>query len=266
MSGCDLRATTVGWALHALEPDEERRIAEHLPHCVECRRILRETCSVTSLLAATVPDAAPPSALRERVLARAGAVRPVALGDDASDDASDDPSADGPEGDAPAAVVPLSTPPSRGPRRWALLGVAAVVLGVVLASVRAVLPGADAPSSAQQAERIVAEAEARDPAGRQATLRAGDGTPVGVVLDDDGGTATLVPLGLASPGAERAYVLWRVGGPGPVAVGVLAPDGRTLPVGAAVDAAGTQAFAVSVEPAGPVPARPSTVVADGPVV
>ena len=80
-------------------------------------------------------------------------------------------------------------------------------------------------------------------------------------------------MGVAMPptGPSHDYVLWATGLPGnaPVAIAVMDPaDGVTRPVNATTgpatpDERTPRGWAMSVEPSGPVPARPSTVVAAG---
>ena len=94
-----------------------------------------------------------------------------------------------------------------------------------------------------------------------------DGAPVAVVLADAASTR-LVPLALPPTGDDRDYVLWRTGGAAPLAVAVVDETGDTRAVGPPPATAGTApaaggGFAVSIEPAGAVPARPSDVVAEG---
>jgi anti-sigma-K factor RskA len=156
---------------------------------------------------------------------------------------------------------------------------AAVVLGLGLIVARGVLPtqgsAPDTPAAvlAQQADRIVDDARSRDPGLRSAILRDQTGDAAAVVLDpgDEAAPVRLVPLALAPAGPAREYVVWATGLPGntPVAVAVMDPDdGLTRPVDTAstptrAGGAAPRGFAVSVEPSGPVPPRPSTVVAVG---
>jgi len=108
---------------------------------------------------------------------------------------------------------------------------------------------------------------------RSAVLRGADGNPAAVVLDPGDATAPvrMVSLDLPATGNQRDYVLWATGMPGnaPVAVAVMDPaDGVTRPLDATAQPSGPgdpapRGWAVSVEPTGPVPARPSTVVAVG---
>jgi len=68
MSGCERCADAVGHAFSALEPDEDRAVLEHLPHCAECRRALDEALEIVAALGAAVPSVEPPARLRGRVL------------------------------------------------------------------------------------------------------------------------------------------------------------------------------------------------------
>ncbi|MFP5020333.1 anti-sigma factor domain-containing protein [Pseudonocardia phyllosphaerae] len=69
--GCPMAEQTVGWALHALEPDEEMAAAEHLAHCAECRRIADDVAGVTSGLATALPQYEPPPGLRDAIVEQA---------------------------------------------------------------------------------------------------------------------------------------------------------------------------------------------------
>jgi anti-sigma-K factor RskA len=274
VSTCTQRADAVGAAFSALEPDEERAVQAHLPHCADCRRAFDEALEVVAALGAAVPSVAPPAGLKGRVLTAARAEpgtsvrvvqRPV----------SPAPAAD----ERPGPTVPA--PRTRRRRLVTAAGglVAAVVLGVGLIVAQGVLPTQEAPPDtpavalAQQADRIVDDARSRDPGLRSTVLRGQAGEPAAVVLDpgDAAAPVRMVSLDLPATGNQRDYVLWATGMPGnaPVAVAVMDPaDGVTRPVGDTAGPSGPgepgpRGWAVSVEPAGPVPAGPSTVVAVG---
>jgi Anti-sigma-K factor rskA len=59
----------VGWALHALEPEDEAVFALHLPDCARCARTVAETSDVMAALATDLPAAEPSPELRERLRA-----------------------------------------------------------------------------------------------------------------------------------------------------------------------------------------------------
>jgi hypothetical protein len=274
VSGCAQAADVVGGAFSALEPDEERLLQEHLASCADCRRLHDEACEVVAALGAAVPSVEPPPHLRRRILEAVQAEPAPPRSRPIRRPAPSPPSV----GDAPR-PRPVPTP---GAGRWAtaMLGlVAAVVLGVGLVAVGGVLStqdgGPDTPAVAldTRADQLVADARSRDPGLRAAVLRGERGDAAAVVLDPADATAPLrmVPLALPPAGPVRDYVVWATGLPGntPVAVAVMDPgDGVTRPVETAGGPTGPAApaprgWAVSLEPDGPVPARPSTVVAVG---
>jgi anti-sigma factor RsiW len=57
----------VGWALHALEPEDETIFAAHLGGCSRCARTVAETSEVMAAMAADLPVAEPSDALRTRL-------------------------------------------------------------------------------------------------------------------------------------------------------------------------------------------------------
>lgn len=125
-------------------------------------------------------------------------------------------------------------------------------------------PGArDAASQAAQAQRVVDGAIAREPGTPHATLRSGDGQPMAVVLAEPTGPR-VVPVAMTDPGQGHRYLLWAATA-GAAAVPVAAVDPATGTTTALPGAAppSPRAFALSVEPDGPPPARPSAVVGVG---
>ena len=68
---CPMVEQTVGWALHALEPDEEAAVLEHLPGCAECRGVAADVAGVTVDLATALPQEDPPPRLRESIVEQA---------------------------------------------------------------------------------------------------------------------------------------------------------------------------------------------------
>jgi hypothetical protein len=57
----------VGWALHALEPEDESLFAGHLADCPRCARTVAETAEVMAAMAGDLPQAEPSEGLRERL-------------------------------------------------------------------------------------------------------------------------------------------------------------------------------------------------------
>ena len=66
-------ALAVGWALSALDPEDEERFAEHLPGCTRCTATVRESLYTVADLAYALPDEAPPPSLKSRLMAAVAA-------------------------------------------------------------------------------------------------------------------------------------------------------------------------------------------------
>jgi hypothetical protein len=277
-AAAELAADVVGRALHALEPDEEGRVAEHLRECAVCRALLAETHETMAALAHALPSQDPPDTLRTRILA-AAAAEPDPPVPPRERERTRPTSRELPA--VPASVPdddgPRTAPTPAAPRRRtaAVLVLAAVIAGIVVFAARgAVTPGPGDPRAvvAQRAEQVVASAEARDPSVRSASLvQPGSGTVAAVVLDDASGPR-VVPLAMPAIGTGRTFVLWRVAGSAATPVGAMDPNGSFTPMTAApgsttaAPAPARLAYALSVEQAGTVPTHPAAVVASGPLV
>lgn len=290
---CDHGGIAVAHAWHAAEPEDEQLVLEHLPGCPACRRVVDDALAVAAELALAVPTQDPPPDLRERIRTAAlaepsGPPRPVVGTSAAPAEAPERVRAMAPDDVAPAAPGQEPDAGTGVPRRALsslVLLAAAVVLGVVLLAGQALLPGGagtevaapgappDPASLAARAAQVVDDAESTDPTVRHAVLRDGDGRSVAVVLDGGAGrdpAVRVVDLALTDPPAGRSWVLWGTGRrTGPEALGALdRVSGR--PAGPGPGARppddGWRGFAVSQEPSGTVPDRPSEVLALGTAV
>jgi hypothetical protein len=263
-----------GYALHALEPGEERRFAEHASQCPECQRALAEYAEVTAALAAATEPAEPPARLGAAIAAAVASepqrVRPR------SQAPSDLPGCAGPEAADVAPSVSAtgvsaghgarrqSTQPARRSRRAWLAAAAAVLIaagGGTWAAVHAATGNPAAPSAAcRPGEQC-----------RQVTLTSSAGHQVAATVEVRGDGVWLVPANLrADDIAAQVYVLWQItGAHTPLAVGSFdVHAGRHGPIKIGNLAAayhGTWAFAVSLEHGRTIPARPSHPVALGQV-
>ena len=220
-----------GFALHALEPDEEALFARHLADCAQCTASLRAHDLVAAQLGSLAgdDDTAPPwSAMRGAVI---GTTAPV-----------------------------VSLQRARARRRPSRL-LSAAAAGVVLAAV-GVVTWRLTDTSPTPASQAIAKCE--HTAGCNVVkLRTTTGATPGVVLVSDG-RATMVPLDMKPPAADRTYVLWqllRKGSPTPVGEFRATKGEVSAPL--ATPYADTAAFAVSLEPAGPTPSQPTEVLAVG---
>lgn len=245
----------VGWALHALEPEDAEVFARHLEGCPRCRQVVEETTGVMGALAAAAPSAELPPGLGARLHAEVARTP------------QDAPAA------APVARVarveptlaPVMLPVPR--RRWTAVLVAAAVAAVL---------GLGGWTAALVDDRAEArQAAAADAALVEQLLRPGPATVVPVA--DPGGrtVATLLArddgVQLISHGLDtndrdaETYVLWGLDQGTPKALGAfdVTEAGlqlRTLEVEGADDFPG---YGISLEPGRAAPDAPTDVVARG---
>jgi hypothetical protein len=268
---------TVGWALHALEPDEEMAVLQHLPQCATCRAAAHEAEEVLAGLAGVVPLADPPPSLRARILADA-AVTPQlpAVLRPRADEAAPPEVPQAPAGASASPVRPAVA--AAGPRRPGSRGRRLVAAGLAVAAVLAIgVLGVRTGQLAQErdAETVQAQSLAElvraigEPDARYALLDdQTTGAPVAAVVLDDG-ERRVYPVGLAPNGEDALYVAWGLpegGGAVPLAgFDVLAAGQGPVPVGSASGDQDFPQYAVSLEPGRDVPDTPSTVVAIGQV-
>jgi hypothetical protein len=272
-----------GWALHALEPDEEARFTAHLAGCAACRGTAEELEAILGELSYAAPSVEPPEGLLDRLKAAAAAdtategaatvteaapvfPAPDERDPDERDAGGGDPGGRG--GGIPGVVVPLR--PRRSVRdravRWVAAAAAAVAL--VLAGWNVVLH-----READQQRRIVAEREAwlvdvvQGQRVAALTPTSGERRPVAFVFARDG-QLEVVTDGVEQnrPGSTSLW-LWGQWGSSvrPLArfdvdTGQMALH-RLGTVPAGMDSA--DAFAVSLEPGTAKPVKPSRIVANG---
>lgn len=231
-----------GYALDALEPDEELLFTEHLRTCAECEAVLRDHQLVAAQLASLAheEDAAPPSW---------SSIRPHVVAD----------------GQQPPALTPLAADvvdlESRRRRRQPrILGAAAAIL--VLAGAGVVVWQSTGSSTTTPATQAVRACEKQ--AGCSVVrLHTPDGAAPGIVLVSSD-SATMVPTAMAPAPAGKTYVLWQLlrnGGPTAVASFSNVRSNESARLVMPYD--DTAAFAVSVEQAGLPPSQPTHVIAVG---
>ena len=263
----------VGWALHALEPEDEAVFSRHLPGCDRCARTVAETEEVMGAMATDLPQAEPSEGLRSRLLAAVERTEQVRRPEVA------------PPTDPQAALAPVGIP-RRAPsgaskgrpaggfsslrRHGPALALAAALAGIVALGVWNV----SLSTARDRAETVAAEQSAvvdellRPGAQVVAQLADDTGTVATVVRQD--GTLQVVSQGLSvNDDNEETYVLWGIQGEEPVAVGTFDVARSRLdlqPVGSTEAGSGTfDAYAVSLESGRQPPATPSEVLASGQV-
>lgn len=266
----------VGWALHALEPEDESFFVAHLAGCERCATTVAETTDVMAAMATDLPQSEPSEALRNRIRAAveqteqlpgppAEPVRPVES--------------------APAVPVvraiafPPEPRPTAEPRsRWRravplgliAAGVAAIVgLGiwnVVLTSDRSELQTTVAEQSRLvngllvPGQAIIATLDETDQT---------DGTPVATVVAR-ADEVDVITHGLPVNDAESTtYVLWGLGGETAQPLGtfdVTASQMHMQTVGSGLTGFDQfVAYGISLEPGQEAPSLPTEVVATGQV-
>jgi hypothetical protein len=277
----DHEALAVGWALHALDPEEEETFAAHLAACARCRQTVDETRETFGGIAEALEPAAPPPALRARLLdavaddAPGGEVPPTVWASSPPPAPSDEREAPAPAPAAPggsprhASVVPLRR---RRATRWLAVAAAAVVLAAVgglAVATQSLRNERDAAAAQAQRDAAVVEvlSDAATPGAVHATLADPQGALVGVVVADGSGPRVLT-TGLSANEADQIYVLWGLAGASPQPLGTFdvagqAPAVHSVP--SAPEAAPYAGFAVSLEPGRTAPASPTRVVASGQV-
>jgi len=225
-----------GYALHALEPDEELRFTEHLASCPICSASLGDHELVAAQLGALSYDDEDTDATPSWSAIRGGVI-----------------------GEAPVVALDAHRRTRHVRKQPWLLGAAAAVIAAAAA---VVIVSQGTGSSTPASSRAIASC--RHTTGcNVVSLHSSNGAAPGVVLVS-AGKATMVPLAMKPPPAGRQYVLWqllRTGAPVPVAEITDAKSPSTA--GLVMPYADTAAFAVSLEPSSVPPAQPTNVIAIG---
>jgi hypothetical protein len=288
----------VGWALHALEPEDEALFAPHLAACPRCTRTVAETAEVMAALASDLPPAEPSEGLRDRLREAverteqlpppapaagpepgAAAVPPPAdlpAGRRRSDVPAGGPTAAGRAATGFPGYVPPAVETGAGaPTVWRrvlpnALVAAAVAAILALGTWNVVLSSARDEARTVAAEQSeVLDAVLQPGRAAIAPVTDNDGHDVATVVARDG-ELQVVTHGLrVNDRDDTTYVVWGVTGAGPVALGtfdVISPQTDLRAVGSAstgLDVYDT--YAISIEPGRRMPAEPSAVVANGQV-
>jgi hypothetical protein len=268
----DFEGLAAGYALHALEPQDEQRLAVHLLTCQSCARLVADTAALGAAFAGFLEPEPPPAGLRERILAAAVAEPRAAIPLPAD-------SATGPAAERSARPTAAPVAPRRPDdkvhhrlrmRRMQVRGrvavgvlAAAVGIGVAVPVTLAVSDGGKASNPNTALAQLLLE-----PHAREVTLRGPSPAALArAVLTDNG--VYLLADGLPVNDRTRSiYVLWAAKTPGaPAAVATF--DVRN---GSPVQLTATKLpfkrvdisqMAISYEPGRKAPDRPSDVVLSG---
>jgi hypothetical protein len=262
--GCPHEELAVGWAMHALEPDEEALLRTHLPGCARCRQTVQSTEQVTAALGGSIRQEDPPPRLRARLMA-------------AIEHTPQEPVAPAPaeaaQYEGVAAPIALDSRRRRVVTRTrVLLAAAAVVLIALIAGVLGVQYAKLSDQVAAQTTRTEqlqqALRVAADPATNRAVLRTGTGDPVAVLLNGDR-DAAVMPVKLnPNDTTKQVYVVWGTSTTNPVPLAtfdVQPGTGEMTLLSWSPNAHVHNGFAISLEPGRAAPATPSDVMAQGQV-
>ena len=261
----------VGWALHALEPEDEAVFAAHLPGCERCATTVAETSEVMAAMATDLPQAEPSAALRDRI--RAAVEQTEQLPAPIPEPATPIEPATAPVRPV-RAVAPEPRPAGGSPSRWRR----ALPLGLVAAAVAAILGlglwNVVLTSDRQQLQETVAE---------QNEVMNGLLTPGRATiapLEDDGkAVATVVARGdevdvithglSVNDRRSTTYVLWNMSGNAAQSLGtfdVTSPKMDMKIVGSGLTGVDQfDTYGISLEPGRKAPSLPTEVVATGQV-
>jgi anti-sigma-K factor RskA len=269
---CPLNEQAVGWALHALEPDEEMAVILHVPTCPSCQAAARDADAVLSHLGASVEQVEPPRSLRDSLLAAAA--------ETAQQPARPQPAP------APMPASRHRTPEPvltdrgssrRSPRSWLTRGrliTASAALVAVIAigglAVRTAQLEQQSQTLSAQAQNIadlVGQLDRPDVKHAMlANLSTGATTAAVVVVD---GKREVYTVSLPANASNNTYVLWGLrAGAAPAPLGafdVSSTDTGVRTVGTVGENDRFTDYAISIEPGHTAPASPTTVVAKGQV-
>jgi Anti-sigma-K factor rskA/Putative zinc-finger len=270
-----------GYALHALDAEDERQFLRHLSDCPRCREALSDYTEVAAALADNPSTIEPSPQLGDRIMAaianepaagagqspqQAGAGRDSSAGRGGMSGGIDrDGDPDGQGDRLPAGVTDLS---ERRHRRRLVAIVASAAAAVVIAggTIWGGLASSGGGSPSQPTAGCMSGQTCRQVLLTDARSHARAGK---VVIS--GHTVWLLPSGLPADNTTRQiYVLWQItGAHTPMAVGSFDVTGhgdKPVRIGSlAVPYRGTWAFAVSIEHGRTIPATPSHPVALGQV-
>jgi hypothetical protein len=199
----DYESLAAGYALHALEPEDEQRLSAHLITCLSCARLVADTALLGSAFAELLEPEAPPPGLRARILAAATA-EPRPLPEQVA--APRIPTAVSAPA-APAQVVPAPSKSAGRPwrlRERVLVGALAAAIGVGVA-----VPVTLAASHRSGTGSTSALAQALlQPNAQEVTLKGTTGASLARAVMSDKGMY-LLANGLPINDRSRSiYVLW----------------------------------------------------------
>jgi Anti-sigma-K factor rskA len=273
----------VGWALHALEPEDEGFFAAHLAGCARCTATVAETTEVMAAMASDLPQAEPSPELRHRLRAaveetdQVSGPAPAPVPQPAAGRPGPAPVPAPSQPRSPAqSRSPASAPgPSTGPGRdWRRVLPAGLVAAAVAAILGLGIWNVALNSQRQELEAAVAEQSAvldglLTPGRATIAPLDSDGRPVATVVAR-GDEVQVVTHGLqVNQARSTTYVLWGLDGDQATALGTFdvtrsQTDMKTVGSGlTGLDE--FPSYGISLEPGQEAPSAPTEVVATGQV-
>jgi Anti-sigma-K factor rskA len=290
-------ALAVGWAMSALDPEDEAILLPHLAVCDRCTELVAETTLTVGDIGFSVPDEAPPPELRDRLMAAVrneprvgGGAPPIAgwappppgpPGPAGPSGPLGPPARPGPGPDSWRSAPPPVPPPAgdvvplapRRARRWqpitAAAAAAALVVGLAGWNVKLHGDQSDLRGSLAQRNEVITELTRPGVLKVAPITPPGSDTELGMIITRADGI-TLFANGLpTTAGGATQYWLWALTGPTDAAPKPLAAFDVTGngPTAQVVSAGGgdleAPVYAISTEARGSHPLKPIKVVGVG---
>ena len=268
----------VGWALHALEPEDEALFTGHLAGCARCAQTVADTAEVMGAMAGDLPTAEPSEGLRERLRAAVEETeqlpqRPRVVEQPPHPPTSPTPPPPAAVGDLDVrAPLPLRTVDRRPAWRRVLptaLVAAAVAAVLSLAAWNVVVSSDRDAARATAAEQSAVLDQLLAPGRVAVAPVTQDGRTVATVVARED-RAQVVTSGLpVNDSHDQVYVLWGMQDDLPQPLGtfdVVTPQTDLRTVGSAATGLDDYSvYAISIEPGREMPSFPTDVIGQGEV-
>ncbi|GAA4750530.1 hypothetical protein GCM10023328_36680 [Modestobacter marinus] len=278
----------VGWALHALEPEDEDLFAAHLADCDRCADTVAETAEVMAAMSRDLPPAEPSDGLRDRLRAAVEETEQLPQTPPAGRRREQPPAAPTRPADRPGPwptgagstsardlQLPLPTRVADPRPAWrrvlpTALVAAAVAAVLALGAWNVALTSArdEAVAAAAEQDRVL-DALLEPGQAVIAPLAEEDGEDVATVVARDGALQVVADGLPVNDSGDTTYVVWGLPDGPPVAIGtfdVVTSEMDLRTVGSVETGLDEYpAYGISIEPGRQAPSEPTDIVATGQV-
>ncbi|HEX4015650.1 MAG TPA: anti-sigma factor [Frankiaceae bacterium] len=259
----EYEALAAGYALHALEPEDEQQLSVHLLTCSACARLVADTAALGSAFTGLLGPEEPPPGLRERILAAAAAEPRRTDVEVVPAEPVTRPARS--EAVTPPVVIARPGRPRRRVRERFLVGALAAAIGVGVAvpvTLAASNHGASSTTNDALAQALL-QANAHE-----VTLKGTTGTSLAKAVLSDQGVYLLADGLPVNDRSRSVYVLWAANAAGqrqPVATFDVRSGSPVQLTASKLPFSSTQIhqLAISYEPGRSAPTQPSDVVLSG---